>query len=117
MSFDYGTSGMVAPIPLAVHAARLCHEDVVAPLSILDPTETCNLGEIKSDRISSLCHYSDESMLVRVTGIVGAGAGVIGPSLDILAGGWIVHIPEYHWEAAALLAVGNTWYMGSLLFG
>ena len=54
---------------------------------------------------------------MRVTGSVKAGAGVDERSLDILTAEWLVDIPECHWEAAALLAAGNTWYMGSLLFG
>lgn len=64
------------------------------------------------------CKLSDESTeIVRVTGSVKAGAGVDERSLDILTAEWLIDIPECHWEAAALLAAGNTWYMGSLLFG
>lgn len=55
-------------------------------------------------------------MNLRVTGIVKAGAGVDERSLDILAGGWIAGIPECHWQAAALPAVGNIWYKDFLLF-
>lgn len=56
-------------------------------------------------------------MVVRVTGTVKAEAVIHERSLDIVTGNWVVDVPEYHWEAAVLLAAGNIWYMGSLLFG
>lgn len=61
---------------------------------------------------------SDESMTrLRITGIAKAGAGVNGRLLDIPTEGWAIDIPECHWEAAALLAVGNIWCKDFLLFG
>lgn len=56
-------------------------------------------------------------MTARFTGIVMAGAVADERSLDMLTEWWIVDVLECHWVAAALLAVGNIWYMGSLLFG
>lgn len=91
---------------------------MVALLSIVDSVESSNRGKIKSNQISSLCNRSDGStMVVRVTGTVKAEAVIHERSLDIVTGNWVVDVPEYHWEAAVLLAAGNIWYMGSLLFG
>lgn len=83
----------------------------------VDSTEISIPSEISANQISKFCSYFDGlMMIVCVTGIVRAGAGADEWSIDIITGWWIFDIPECHWEAAALLAVGSILYMGSPLF-
>lgn len=118
MPFDYNTCNFIAPYPFVFQAACLLYANTVTPLSSNDLIKPLTLGEIGAARCSSFWDYSDELViLVGVTGILKAGAGVDGRSLDIFVRRGIVDIPECHWEAAALLAVGSIWCRDFLLSG
>ncbi len=59
-----------------VHAAYLSFDDMDGPLSNVGLIEISTSGEVDSDQISSICKFSDESlMIVGITDIVEAGAG------------------------------------------
>ena len=99
MSLGYSTCDMVAPFTFVVHAAQVGLDEILCIVKLIWASP------------------SDELVMSsQITGIAKAGAGADGRLLDIPMEGWTIDIPEYHWEAAALLAVGNIWYRDSLLF-
>ncbi len=82
MSFDYSTCKMVAPFISEVDA-DVCYDEAVAPLSTVNSRDHQSWW-IEGYQTLRFCScFEEPTMIVRVTGIVKAGAGVEERSLDI----------------------------------